>query len=328
MSVYRPQVRLGLSPAAVRSGLVLVAAVGVVVALSAVAVGPNTAQAAYVAILFLLSPSRSHHPRIRLTAAAVAVAVAIAGYLVGPLGVPAVVAGLIVVGVVQAQFRLADVSGLSRAPVNFMAFAALSGTGAALWQVVLGTVIGAAFILVLASVLPQSAHEPEPSTRLARIEYGVTLTVGVVVIVVGAELLRFPYVTWALLSYCMVLSVGADQRAGRVVERVIGTVLGALGATAVAFAPEPIPIIVAVVATVLCVAYLRDGNYLMFVAFLTPAVLLTTGAGAGAVALGVGRVEAVLAAGLLALCLTWAVGTVGTRWLSRAERRRHSPPPA
>lgn len=318
MAPNRPEISLRLSVSALRGALVLVAAVGIVVGLSAVAIGPNTAQAAYVAILFLLSPSRSRDARIRLWAAIAAVGVAVAGYLIGPLGMPAVVLGLVIVGVVQARFRLGDVSGMSRAPVNFMAFAALSETGAALWQVLLGSVIGAAFILLLARVLPPSAHEPAPSTRRARAEYGITLILGVIVIVLGAELLDFPYVAWALLSFCMVLSVGADQRARRTLERIVGTLIGAVAATLLALAPAPVPIIAAVVATVLCVAYLRQGNYTLFVAFLTPSVLLTTGADAGALALGVGRIEAVVVAGVLAVVLTSAVASAGVA----LDRRR------
>lgn len=318
MAPNRPPISLRLSGSALRGALVLVAAVGIVVGLSFVAIGPNTAQAAYVAILFLLSPSRSRDARIRLWAAVTAVGVAMAGYLIGPLGMPAVVLGLVIVGVVQARFRLGDVSGMSRAPVNFMAFAALSETGAALWQVFLGSVIGAAFILLLARVLPPSAHEPAPSTRRARAEYGITLIVGVIAIVVVAELLDFPYVAWALLSFCMVLSVGADRRARRVIERIVGTLIGAVAATLIALAPAPVPIVAAVVATVLCVAYLRQGNYTMFVAFLTPSVLLTTSADASAVALGAGRIEAVVAAGVMALALTTAVAAVG----AALDRRR------
>ncbi len=268
--------------------------------------------------------ARFGEPQLGVLVLVAAVGVAMAGYLIGPLGMPAVVAGLVVVGIVQARFRLGDVSGMSRAPVNFMAFAALSETGAALWQVLLGSVIGAAFILLLARVLPQRAHEPEPSTRRARVEYGITLIVGAIALVVGAELLDFPYVTWALLSFCMVLSVGANRRARRTLERIVGTLIGAVAATLVALAPAPVPIIAAVIATVLCVAYLRQGNYTLFVAFLTPSVLLTAGADASAVALGVGRIEAVMAAGLLALALTTAVAAAGAAVDRRAARRAGS----
>ena len=102
-------------------------------------------------------------------------------------------------------------------------------------------------------------------------------------------------------------------------ERVVGTVIGAIAATVIALTPAPIPIVVAVVATILCVAYLRQGNYTLFVAFLTPAVLLTTSADASAVALGVGRVEAVLVTGMLALGLTALVASASSAIARRRE---------
>lgn len=325
MSLPRPRLSLALTPSALRYATVLIAAVGAVVALTALVIGPTTAQAAYLAVMFLLSPSRSRSARIRVAAAATAVVVAISGYLVGPLGLSAIIAGLIVVSVVQAAFRLGDVAGMSRAPVNFVVFAALSSTGVALWQVALGSLIGAGFVLLLARVMPAKGPEPEHSARRDRVDYGVTLTIGVVLIVLVAEWVNFEYTGWALLSYCMILAVGVDNRVSRVIDRVTGTVIGAIVATVVSLAAAPVPIAIAVIATVLCLAYLRTGNYTMFVTLLTPAVLLTTSSEASAFALGLGRVEAVFAAGAIALLLTGLAGAARRIKSPRARASRQPP---
>lgn len=304
---------LTLTVPALRAAATLLAAVGAVVGAVALIIGPNTAQATFLAIMLLLSPARSRRARVRIGAAVTVVVVAVGGFLVGPSGLGAVIAGLLIVSAIQAAFSLGDVAGMSRAPVNFVAFAALSGTEVALWQVVLGSAIGAGFVLLLAMVLPHPGPEPAPPTRRQRIEYGLTLVIGVVVIVAVAEWTGFAYTGWALLTYCMILAVGSDARAGRVLDRIVGTVIGAVAATLVSLAPNPIPIAVAVLAMLFAAAYLRMDNYRMFVAFLTPAVILTTSADVDAVALGIGRVEAVIGASLLALALSTIAAAVRRR---------------
>lgn len=311
-----------LSRAALLSAVALVAAAAVVLGLSWWLIGPNTAQAAYLAIMFLLSPAKALPIRLRLLAAAWAVAVAISGYLVGPLGLGPVLLGLVVVSFMQALFRLGPVASVNRSPVNFVVFASLgavaSSTSAGLGLVALGSVIGAGFVLALSTLLPAhttTAPSPAPSPLRDRMEYGVLLGLGSALIVVVSSWLGFPFAEWTLISFCMILSVGIDGRLTRARDRVLGTVAGALLGTLVSLLPTPIPLIAGVLATVLCVAYLNLGNYTLFIAFLTPAILLTTSSEQSAVALGWGRITAVLLASVLALGLSFAA-----EWLPRVHR--------
>lgn len=313
MATYAPRFDLRLGRPAIVAALVLVAAIGAVLAPVALLVGPNTAQSAFVTILLLLSPLRAAQQSSRFAAASLAVAVALIGFLIGPLGPVAIFPALIAVSLAQAFFRLGEFATMTRAPVNLLAFAALASTGAELWQVVLGTLIGAAFSLGLARLLPPSDLPPTTGNVRERLVDGLVLAIGVMTIVALGELLDFPFTGWALLSFAMIVTVGGDRRTARSVDRVAGTIVGALIATAVSFAPAPWPLIVAALCGLLSVAYLRQGSYAVFVTFLTPAVLLTSSNEFDALQLGVGRVEAVLAAAVIAIILTTAVGAVRRR---------------
>ncbi|WP_424807793.1 FUSC family protein [Rhodococcus sp. 27YEA15] len=286
----------------IKYAVALVGSAALVLGGSYLLIGPHTAQAGYLAIMFLLSPARALQAQLRLAAGAFAVIVAVTGFLVGPLGTWAVLGGLVLVCLVQGMFRIGEVASMTRSPVNFVVFAGIGATGAQMWPVVAGSVIGAGFILLLAWLLPAQNAEPLPRASVRdRMHYGLTLAAGSVIVVVGAELIDFDFVSWALLSFCTILSVGFDNRFSRARNRILGTIAGALCATVVALTPAPLPVLAAVIATLLCVAYLRAGNYALFVTFLTPAVLLTTGSDHSPVELGIGRVEAVFASAAVAL---------------------------
>jgi len=139
------------------------------------------------------------------------------------------------------------------------------------------------------------------------------LAAGAVTIVGLAEWAQFPFAGWALLSLCMILTVGVDDRLTRSLHRVAGTIVGAVLATLVSFAPAHWPLVVAAVATVLCVAYLREGNYTLFIALLTPVVLLTSTTDLDPVQRGIGRIEAVLAAAVVAVVLSLLLDRVRRR---------------
>lgn len=318
MMIPAPRLDLRLSRSSIVSAAVLIGSVGIVLGLTAVLIGPNTAQAGYLTVMLLLSPVRAAQLSTRGAAAALAAIVAIGGFLLGPLGLPAVLAGLVVVSIAQSFFRLGEIATMTRAPVNLLAFAGLAATGAELWQVVLGTLIGAGFTLVLARLLPAGEAPSAADPLRDRLIDGIALALGAVLIVGAAEWADFPFAGWALLSLCMIVTVGGDKRTSRSVERIAGTILGAVLATLVSFAPAPWPLIVAVLCGLLCVAYLRQGTYAMFALFLTPAVLLTSTTDLDPVQLGLGRIEAVIAAAVVAIVLTTVVGAV--------RRRRGSAP--
>lgn len=324
-----PRANFTLTKGAILYAVALVAAAAVILGSSWLLIGPITAQAGYLAMMFLLSPSRALPLRLRLLAAAWAVGVAIAGYLVGPFGLVAIVVGVIAVSFVQALFRISATASVNRAPVNFVAFASLgAATGPELWMVALGSVIGAAFVIGISLALPskkktesETVADAIPMTSFGeRFQYGLILALGAVIILLGAEMVGFPYAEWALLSYCMILSVGQGSRLARARDRVLGTVLGAIAGTLLSFLPEPLPIVFSVLTAIICVAYLRMGNYTLFVTFLTPTILLTTTSDQPTLALGEGRIAAVLTSALLALALS-AVSLQLTKLITRRRAR-------
>ena len=288
--------------------LALVAVAAVILGASQFLIGPNTATSGYLTILFLLAVVRAGSWRTRVTSAVWALAVALVGFGVGSLGLVATLVSLVAVSLVQALVTVGETALLTRSPVNLLAFASLSQSGAEVWQVVLGSTIGAAVILAFGALARQTpAAAMDPRSVRERAGYGIATAIGSVLIVVGGEAVGFPYVGWALLSFCIMLSFDTDKRAARGYGRMVGSAIGALLSVGIAALPAPVPTVAAVLSLVVCVAYINAGNYGLFMLFLTPAILLTTASEYSLLTLGVYRLEAVLVATVLAFACGGAV---------------------
>ncbi|NLB47424.1 MAG: FUSC family protein [Microbacteriaceae bacterium] len=313
---------VALHPRPVLFAVLLVAVAAGVLGLSQALIGPNTATSGYLTLLFLLSIIRANDIRARIFSVCWSIAVALLGFAVGSLGLWVTIVALIVVSLVQGFISVGESMLLTRSPVNLLAFASLSQAGAEVWHVVLGSFIGGAVVLVFAAIMHRRdvhAHVSVPTRD--RLTYGIAAALGAVVIVLVAEAVGFPYVEWTLLSFTILLSVGAHERASRTVLRIGGSVAGALIAVPLASLPAPFPMVCAIVLLVFCVAYINEGNYGMFVVCLTPAVLLTTASEYSQVMLGVFRLESVLFATVVALACGAAVSLVTTRLEKRRDRR-------
>ncbi len=239
-------------------------------------VGPHTAQAGYITILFLLTPSRTFSMKWRLAAAAWVIGVSISGFLIGSVGIWATLIGLVIVCLVQSIFKLGEVAALSRSPVNFVVFAGLGEIGdVQLWQVALGAVVGAAVTILVGRLAPAKTNPiQQPTTPRQRLRYGLMIATGAVIIVILGQSLDPQYTSWTLLAFCMILAVGFDSRVQRARDRLLGAIAGAIGASIVMFLPSPIPLIITAVCALLAIAYINMGSYGMFIAFLTPSILL------------------------------------------------------
>lgn len=156
MSTGAPRFTFALSASAITYSLTLVGAVVLILGAAWMLIGPATAHAGYLAIMFLLSPARAPGLRMRAAVAGWAVLVATLGFMVGPLGLWPTLIVLVVICVIQGLFTVGEVASLTRSPVNFIAFAGLSHAEAELWQVILGSVIGAVFVVALVAFLTPS----------------------------------------------------------------------------------------------------------------------------------------------------------------------------
>lgn len=298
--------------------VLLVAVAAGILGLSQWAIGPNTATAGYLTMLFLLSVVRTGSWRARLLSVAWALAVALLGFSVGGVGIWATLIALIIVSLIQGFVTIGETALLTRSTVNLLAFAALSESGAQLWQVVLGSVIGAAVIVTFALIASERSTDVRISTTLReRLGYGIATAVGSLIIVLAGNSIGFPYVSWALLSFSIMLSFDIETRTHRGGLRIAGSAVGAILAVLVAELPAPVPTIAAVMCLVLCVAYINSGNYGLFMLFITPAILLTASGEESLWVLGAYRLESVLfATGIALVC-----GFVLERAVHRPQRR-------
>ncbi|WP_181064284.1 FUSC family protein [Pseudoclavibacter sp. AY1F1] len=302
------QLSAAISPKQLLVAVALVAVAAVILGLSQLLIGPNTATSGYLTLLFLLSVVRAGSWRTRLFSVMWSLTVAALGFAVGGLGLWATLAAVVLVSLVQAFVTVGESSFLTRSPVNLLAFASLSQSGAELWQAMLGSVIGAAVIVAFAA-LTKSRKQPDAAVvpLSDRISYAAVTAIGSFLIVYLAELLDFPYREWTLLSFSVILAVSADQQSQRGWSRILGSVAGVALALMVSLLPAPVPLVLAAIFIVLCVAYINAGNYALFILFLTPAILLTTASEHSAFALGLYRLESVVFATVIALIGSLAV---------------------
>ena len=301
-------VNASLSPRQLLVAVALVAVATVVLGGSQLLIGPNTAASGYLTILFLLSVVRAGSWRVRLLCVGWSLTVATLGFAVGGMGLWVTLLAVVVVSIIQAFVTVGESAFLTRSPVNLLAFAALSQSGAELWQAMLGSAIGACVILAFATLVKtRSGAGSEDRPLVERVGYGAVTAAGAFLIVFASELLEFPYRDWTLLSFSVILAVGADQRAKRGYLRVLGSVAGVVVAMLASMLPQPVPLVLAALFLVLCVAYVNAGNYALFVLFLTPAILLTTTAEVSTFTLGLYRLESVLFATVIALLGSLAI---------------------
>lgn len=315
-STGRPK-RLALPRHTLVYALILLVASAIVLGGTRYFIGPNTAQSGYLAILLLLSPARAMPLKWAVGAGVWTIVVAMAGFFAGITeSLWVLLIGLAAVSIAQGLFAIGQVASMTRSPVNFVAFAALAASGAQWWHVLVGSVLGIALITLMSVLFPPKSRRhdgvelpaPAPLVPLdRRLDSGLLVGLGAIIVVLIGELTSYPYANWALLSYCLIVAVGFDDRFSRASQRVIGTVIGASIATLISFAPTPWPWVAAGITMLLCVAYLRNDNYAMYVAFLTPTVMLTASTDESTFRMGLGRIGAVLLAAALALALGWLI---------------------
>ncbi len=297
----------------------IVAAGGVFLLMGRSLLGNPMIIAAYLTIMLLLAPSRRLTAEWQVAAAGWSVAVAVGGYLVGTTNTWVLVVAILVVSVVQSLFRFGRVATLTNSPVNLVLFAAMPQIDITLREAAIGAIAGAIVIIALGPLLRErSVQAVETDPIAVRIRSGLVLAVGCLILVGFSEATRFPHLSWALVSLCIILAVEVESRDERAGARIAGSVLGVLAASAAWFLPHPLPLVVAAVCAVLCLAYMSLGDYTLYVFFLTPAVMLTA-SGGWQLDLAVDRILAVLVAASVGLSLTQLGKFIGSRVILSRE---------
>lgn len=168
----------------------------------------------------------------------------------------------------------------------------------ALWMLV-----GGVLVVAVATRLPRSAPAPgvEPK-RAWRHAAVMALSVGAVVYLV--DLLAVPHGYWMALTLTVVLRPFDDQTMKRSIQRVLGTIAGALLALAAAvLLPLWALLALLAISTVLSIAYALGRDYTRQVMFMTPAVVLVGSAGGNPGLIASERALATLAGALLAAAI-------------------------
>lgn len=276
--------------------------------------GANTAQAGFIGVMLLIAPMGRLNMRGRIVAGAWAIAVATLGYfIVGTGWVPYVLA-LSAVCLVQGVFWMGDIAAMTRAPANFVFVAGFVShkSEVAYSEILIGTAAAVVFMLCIGALMAAGKAEELKSSSLGvRLRYGLMLALGCLAIVGIAKAVYFPYASWAVLSLCLILSVDSADRSTRMKNRIFGTIGGAVLATGVSLLPAPVPQITLLICAILCIAYIRSGEYTLFVTFLTPVILLSSTSEAATHILAAERIGAIVVSVVIALICTYLAELLG-----------------
>lgn len=137
----------------------------------------------------------------------------------------------------------------------------------------------------------------------ALVRFALRLAVITMAGVLAYRLLALPHGYWLPFTAIVVLQPDYGATRARAAQRMLGTVVGSLGATALLFLHPPLPVVMAAIAaTIFAFGYWLRHNYAVAVVFITLfIVLLTEAAHPVTIALTAERLASTLAGGGLAL---------------------------
>ena len=137
----------------------------------------------------------------------------------------------------------------------------------------------------------------------ALVRFALRLAVITMAGVLAYRLLALPHGYWLPFTAIVVLQPDYGATRARAAQRMLGTVVGSLGATALLFLHPPLPVVMAAIAaTIFAFGYWLRHNYAVAVVFVTLfIVLLTEAAHPVTIALTAERLASTLAGGGLAL---------------------------
>lgn len=269
-------------------------------------VGPSTAKSVYRGMTFMLVAILHLPLRRQFVVGLLIGAAAFVGYLVAD-SVPALIAAVVVACLVQAVLNGWSIGVGALLPPALVAYSnsppvrSPAGMAAA-------ALVGAA-VAIVAALIARRPIEQTPVPGPAAMRHAIALTVGCVAIVLIDQAVGLPHGNWAILTFCLVFLPVPEQTYEKMRDRVTGTLIGAVVAGAIAAqAPQIVCLALAVPCALAAVAFsLKSNEYLGFVIFVTPTIILLYGAskrGLDVVGLAAERVGLTLFAGLLAAVLT------------------------
>lgn len=265
----------------------------------------RVAFAGYIGMMFLSAAVTRLSRREQLLAAAWAVLVCAAGVLLAPLGPWAILAGVVTVSLGQAYFVSGGTAGIAWSPASLVAFGAFARDHA-IWQPMLGTAIGAGAMIVVGMFVVRRPLATEPAPLARRLHYGLALAAGTAILTGLWQLTQMRYASFALLTYCLLLTFDPGSVVRKTQLRMLGAVSGAVLAVVLAsLLPVPAIWVLMLAAAVLTVAYLLESDDLRYMTTLVISLIFigVLSSERTAVAEGEHRLIAVLAAAGVALAV-------------------------
>lgn len=320
--------------------LLLIAGVAVLIAaailgLLARAWGTPVLYAGYIALMFLAPAVRTLRVGQLLLASLWAMLICAVSILIGTYGPWVMLAVIVATAMVQGLFALNGKAGLNRSPASVVGFAAFADTGslAEVWQPLVGVVVGAVVVLVIAIAVDRSSGpddrelDTKPAPLVDRLYYGGGLAIGSAVLTAVFTLADWTGLSYALLIFCLIYAFDSGKVLHNSLVRVVGATLG-VGSSVLlsAILPQPALVVVFVLCAVIALACLLDHHEFWYVVFLVATVVhMAEITGKGAASSGLEHILGVILAAAVAVLLHWIATPLHDRWLGhsriRASRR-------
>lgn len=251
------------------------------------------------------------------------------------LALPAALTGVVAVGVNGEALPAAAFMALACllvAPANVHDNGLLSGipTVAAIFVVIPAApapapvggwmLVGSAIIVAVLTRLRQDAPRDEVPERAAWLQ-AAAMAAATALVVYLLTLHEVPHGYWIVMTLTILLRPYAHETTNKARQRVVGTIVGAIGALVLAVLLPPAAAFgIATLLFVLLIAYTVTDNYALAIACATPFIVLL-GAGGGldsTVEVIVQRVLATIAGALIAGVIALAVARQTRSWEARA----------
>ena len=270
--------------------------------------GGVAANAAIVAVLFLMPAITNLGFGQVVLSGLWAMAVAVTGLIVGPDSVEVLLLAVVVTALIQGFFATeSGNAGVNRGPAALVAFAAFvrpdaDGRHIELWRPILGSALGVVITLCIAiavfGVQKKRIHLAPLSERLF---YGLGLASGCLILAGLWEAFGWTTLVPPLVVFCIIYTFDPQRVARTALYRTAGAFAGVAVAWLLATL-LPVPVLVAVYFAffLLSTAMMLMGHQIMYVTFVVSSVVLAT-AVAGGDYIAVGRIQ------LLAVVMATAV---------------------